>query len=184
MIDDIIDSQEGMKRDRFRADSAAYSRQAVKEKRLVADKVVSWSAVASAANGLNPIPGLDISVDVGILVNMTNQIFRIFGMSPEQTRFVDEKFPELKQSSHWEGVKQGIAKLAARYLTSEALILVLKRMSGRIAVKQLSRFLPFVGQIIAAGIGYKMTTALGEQVVDDVELAALALFDQMVDQAV
>ena len=57
-------------------------------------------------------------------------------------------------------------------------------MSGRIAVKQLSRFLPFVGQIIAAGIGYKMTTALGEQVVDDVELAALALFDQMVDQAV
>ena len=51
-------------------------------------------------------------------------------------------------------------------------------------MKQLSRFLPFVGQIIAAGIGYKMTTALGEQVVDDVELAALALFDQMVDQAV
>ena len=100
LVDDIIDSQEGMKRDRFRADSAAYSRQAVKEKRLVADKVVSWSAVASAANGLNPIPGLDISVDVGILVNMTNQIFRIFGMSPEQTRFVDEKFPELKQSSH------------------------------------------------------------------------------------
>ena len=182
LIDDIIDSQEGMKRDRFRADSAAYSRQAIKEKRLVADKVVSWSAVASAANGLNPIPGIDISVDVGILVNMVNQIFRIFGMSPEQIRFMEEKFPKLKKSPHWEGIKQGIAKLAARYLTSEALILVLKRMSGRVAVKQISRFLPFVGQAIAAGIGYKMTTALGEQVADDVELAALALFDQMVDQ--
>jgi small GTP-binding protein len=178
LIEDIINSQDGMKRDRFRADSAAYSRQAIREKRLVADKVVSWSAVASAANGLNPIPGIDVSVDVGILVNMVNQIFRIFGMSPEQIQFMEEKFP----SPHWEGIKQGIAKLAARYLTSEALILVLKRMSGRVAVKQLSRFLPFVGQLIAAGIGYKMTTALGEQVVNDVEKKACDLFNQMVDQ--
>ncbi len=184
LINDIADSQEGMKRDRFRADSAAYSRQAIREKRVVADKVVSWFAVTSAANGLNPIPVLDISVDVGILVRMTKKIFRIFGMSPEQTRFVDEKFPELKQSSHWEGIKQGIAKLAARYLTPKAVMLVLKRMSGQIAVKQLSRFPPFVGQLVAAGISYKITIAFGEQVSDEIELAALALFDQMVGQAV
>lgn len=175
LLEDIPASQKGAKNARFTADMAALSRNAIREKRKVADKVVSWSAIESAANGINPIPGVDIAVDVGILVKMSSQIRDIFCFSDRQIESLPATLRQI--------FKQRSAQFAAKYITRAGIMLILKRMGSRIAIKNIGRFIPIVGQIASAAIGYKMTLSFGERVADDAEALATELFDRVVRES-
>lgn len=172
LIEDISLSQAGVKRDKFIAGVAAWSKGALEKKRVVARKIVSWSAVASAANGLNPIPLTDIAVDVGVLTAMCTQINSVYGLSAEQLAYAESAAPGLSKSPEFNGLKQNIVKWIAKYAVAEGIIAVLKNMGGKIVIKNISKFLPFIGSLISAGIGYKMTTAFGEQYLEEAEILA------------
>lgn len=45
------------------------------------------------------------------------------------------------------------------------------------ATKSLSKWVPFVGQAIAAGIGFKMVFSLGEEMVEEGEKTAMEIFE-------
>ena len=64
LLEDISKSLSDFKRERFIADINITSEKILAEKRIIADKIVSRYAALAAANGLNPIPGLDIGVDI------------------------------------------------------------------------------------------------------------------------
>lgn len=169
LIDDIGVSQSGIKRERFIAAVAAWSKGALEKKRVVARKIVSWSAMASAANGLNPIPLTDVAVDVGVLTAMCGKINAIYGLSSEQLAYVEASSPGLAKSAEFSGLKQSVLKWVARYAVAEGVVSVLKSMGKKVVIKNVAKFLPFVGLLISAGIGYKMTTAFGEQYLDEAE---------------
>lgn len=179
LISDICDSQVGTKRDKFTANVAAWSKESLAKKREVAKKIVSWSAVASAANALNPVPGADVAVDVGVLLNMCNQIKSTYGLSDKQLTFVEQSNPNLMRSPEFMAMKQSIAKWVAQYAVAEGILALLKSMGARVAVKNIAKFLPFIGQAISAGIGYKMTTSFGEKYLEEAESYAENILNKL-----
>ena len=58
-------------------------------------------------------------------------------------------------------------------------MIILKRLSATVATKTVSKWIPFVGQAIAAGIGFKMTSSLGNDMVNEAEAIAIELFDSL-----
>lgn len=183
LLDDIASSQAGVKKDKFIAGMAVWSEDALLKKRKVAEDIVSWSSVASAANGLNPVPGLDVSIDAGVLLNMVKQINKVFGLSEEQLKYAEKSSPGLLESPEYNGLKQGILKLIAKYAAVEGILIVLKRMGAKVLVKNISKYLPFVGQLISAGIGYKMTLSFGEAYIDEVQDKAKSLLEKVINSS-
>jgi len=181
LLDEIANSQAGAKKEKFIAGMASWSEDAILKKSKIAANIVSWSAVASAANGLNPVPGLDISIDAGVLVNMVKKINSVFGLTEEQLKYAEKCSPGLHKSPEYSALKQSILKLIAKYVAAEGVLLVLKRMGAKVIIKNISKFLPFVGQLISAGIGYKMTTSFGETYVTEVEEKAKSLLDKVIN---
>lgn len=180
LIDDIAGSQQGIKRDRFIAGMAAWSEQALTTKRAVAYKIVSWCAVLSAANGLNPVPLLNISVDAGVLLNMCQQINQVYGLTDQQLQFAQSRQPHLSASPEFEALKQNIAKWVARYTLTDGVLVGLKNIGSSASLKNLSAFLPFIGQLFAAGLGYKLTLVFGEQYAREAEEMARHVLHSMI----
>jgi uncharacterized protein (DUF697 family) len=122
----------------------------------------------SAANGLNPIPGLDIGVDVSLLISMAAQIIAAYGLREDQINYTASA--DLAAST-MKAIRQ-IAKPFAEYLAHEAIVLILKRLGTTFSAKSVTKVVPFVGQAVAASLGFTLTRYFGLQLVDDCEKAA------------
>lgn len=182
LINDISKNLDKIKRERFIADVTANSSKMIKEKRILAEKLVSRYAALSAANGLNPIPGLDISVDVTLLLKMAKDISNVYGLTKKNQEYY-ETFSDLSDPAKLKIVLTKISQYAAKYLGKEAIMIILKRFVASTATKSASKWIPLVGQAIAAGIGFKMTSSLGNEMVNDAEALALELFDSFKNSA-
>jgi hypothetical protein len=182
LIHDIGAALPELKRVRLLMAVPAYTQELVQEKRAAAEQVVLVYAGLAAANGLNPIPGTDILIDLGLLQNMTRKVIAAFGLQREQL--------------------EGLARLQVRGLTLDFLLdsasTVLSRMvegsvvamlreagqeaarqGGRQAAKRggkyffryAARWAPLVGQLVSAGIGYAAAYYYGKYLLDDCEAA-------------
>ena len=130
-----------------------------------------WTAAAaSAANALNPVPGVDVSVDVGILVAMVAQVRRIYGLDDET----------LTTYSHVAGPIAALAQQVLRYAGRDAIVALLRRFAGRLALKESSKWVPIVGQAVAASLGFAIAKLAGDKIVKDChELAAAILKSEL-----
>lgn len=183
LISAIISSQEGVKKDRFVVGMATWSKDILEKKRLVAAKIVSWSAAASAANGLNPVIGADVAVDVSILLNMCKQINDVFGLTDKHILYMEKYSGKLEKSIEYNALKQNIIKWIAKYASVEAILLILRSMGKNILVKNISKFLPILGNLISAGVGYKMTAYFGEQYLNEAEDLAEKMLDSFMNSS-
>lgn len=175
--DAIKDSLHGVKRDRFIADTAAFSDSAFKEKRRVAETRVGVAAGLAALNGLNPVPGLDVAVDLGILLGLSREVRSIYGLTDEQLRYRQS----IWNSPAVRAAIQRTSSLIAKYATREGILLLLKRLGSRIAVKEVAKWVPFVGQLVSASMAFGLTYSFGESIVDDYDKAAREIFNAMLD---
>ncbi|MEB3357910.1 MAG: GTPase [Synechococcales bacterium] len=175
LLNDITEALTGMKRERFIADMGTYSKEALKKKRKVAQERIPLHAGLAAANGLNPIPGVDISVDIGILLNLSRQIAHIYGLTPSQFEYIKR----LVGPKTIPGLIAKVAQFSTKYLAKEGLILLLKRIASQTTAKQASKWIPFVGPLIAAGIGWSATFLLGEQIMDEAEALASEILEEV-----
>lgn len=178
LLGDIAKNLDKIKRDRFIADVTATSERMIKEKREIAEKLVSRYAALAAANGLNPIPGVDISLDLALLVKMGNDVANIYGINKKSQEYY-ESFLDFSDSSKLKTVLGKISQYAAKYIGQEAIMLLLKRFAATVATKYASKWVPFVGQAIAAGVGFVMTSSVGTSMIDDAEEFALELFTSL-----
>jgi small GTP-binding protein len=167
----IRQNLDAAKQERWARGAKAYTLQFLNEKKKACEKYVSYAAAASAANALNPVPGADVAVDLGILTKLFAEIRTDFGLD-------DDFLANLKHSS-----LPAVSRLATNILqfaTKEGLLLLLKRFAGRTAVKTFSKYIPFVGQAVAAGLGYAITSNAGSSYLDDCyELAKDALDNKL-----
>lgn len=104
---------------------------------------------------------------------MSTDIQDIYGLKQEQIKYNSTLLNQNKS-------KLLLAKafqFTSKYIGKEALLLLLKKAGMRVVGKQISKWVPFVGQAIAAGLGYKLTSSIGDNMLNDAEEIAMQTFE-------
>ncbi|KAF0813986.1 hypothetical protein IGB42_01665 [Andreprevotia sp. IGB-42] len=118
-----------------------------------------WSAGAA----LVPIPGIDVGTDVAVLLQLIPAINQRFGLSPAQLRELDPQIEKLV----WVGISSVGSELAGRWISRKLVLRILQKMGVRVATKSVVRFIPLLGQAIAAGISFGAMKMVGNAHVED-----------------
>lgn len=177
LINDLCLSLAGLKQTKFRAESAAYSKEAIKQKRSAIEKIAVYYALSAALNGaVNPIPILNLTLDVKILMEMSNHILRFYGLTEAQmAHFVGVKQHKVQIKAFI----QSISRWSAQFLTVAGITEILKRLTIQSTTKTIASWVPFVGQMVAAGISYKMTIYFATEMINEAEQKSLELLDMV-----
>jgi small GTP-binding protein len=161
-------------RERFFRFAKAYSTTFLESKRKSCEGYIALAAGTSAANGLNPTPGLDVSVDAGILIGLFAKIKAAYGIKDESLGAKDF-------------LPQALAPIANRiisFASKDGLMILLKKYAGRVVAKSLVKWVPFVGQLIAASAGFAITMAAGKDYLKDCHaIAEYILNEEMKNEA-
>jgi predicted GTPase len=182
LIKDLAASLSELKRVRLLMVVPAYTQELVQEKRAAAEQIVLAYAGLAAANGLNPIPGTDILVDLSLLQNMTKRVISVFGLRRDQlenleklkiagltldfmldaagtvlTRLVEGGVVALLRQAGKEVAKEGGKKAAAK--------------GGAFFLRYGSKLAPWLGFALSAGVGWVTAYYYGKFLLDECEEA-------------
>jgi len=125
--------------------------------------MVNKRASASAAAAIVPIPGTDVGADIMLMMELLPAINRKFGLSPEQ---IDQLDSEMK--GRLAVIISSIgSELVGKYITKAIVANLLKKMGAKMAVKQVTKFVPFVGQAISASISFGAMKYLGNAHIEE-----------------
>ncbi|MDM5201518.1 hypothetical protein QUF79_26165 [Fictibacillus enclensis] len=125
--------------------------------------LVNKRASASAAASIVPIPGMDVGADITIMMELLPTINEKFGLAPNQIEKLDAT---LKGKVIVVLTSMG-SEFAGKVITKKMIGLLLKKAGKKIAVKQVSKFVPLVGQAVAAGISFGAMKYLGNSHVEE-----------------
>ncbi len=151
--DEISANLGAAKQERWSRSAKAYSVEQLEKKREACEKYVTIASAAAAANAINPIPGADIAVDVTILYKLFAEIRAGYGLN-------DEALSVAKNSQIQ--VMASLSNNIVKYAAKEGILYLLKSFIGRVALKSVAKYIPFVGQAIAAGLGFAITKTAGD----------------------
>ncbi|WP_445748780.1 GTPase [Polaribacter sp.] len=179
LLRDISSKLNSFKREKFIAAVNITSNEMIKEKKKLAKTMVVRYAALSAANGLNPIPGTDVAVDLSLLFAMGKQIENLYGLDNNQWNYTNT----LIKKETIIILTPKILNFAKKYITKEAIMILLKRAGVKVAAKSFIKWIPFVGQVIAAGIGFKMTSTIGNDMINDAEKLAIDILASIKNEA-
>jgi hypothetical protein len=182
LIKDLAAALPELKRVRLLMVVPAYTQELVQEKRAAAEQIVLAYAGLAAANGLNPIPGTDILVDLGLLQNMTRRVISVFGLRRDQlenleklkiagltldfmldaagtvlTRLVEGGVVALLRQAGKEVAREGGKKAAAK--------------GGAFFLRYGSKLAPWLGAALSAGVGWVTAYYYGKFLLDECEEA-------------
>jgi uncharacterized protein (DUF697 family) len=124
------------------------------QKRQEAEQIIDRYAGLVAANAFNPIPVLDVGIDVRLLTAMSAALAAAYGLGQDQTRAPDYESQALHQAA-----ERTIAGL-------------LPRLGLELVARESSKWIPFIGSVVAARMGYRMACRFGEKVVQECEAEA------------
>lgn len=111
-------------------------------------RLVNKRSLLSGAAAVVPLPGADISADIAIMTELLLEINKRFGLSEEQIGQLD-----LERKKVLLVIISSIGNEVAGKTVSVTLVRsLLKRISNKIAARQVSRLVPVAGQAVSAGI--------------------------------
>lgn len=139
------------------------SSETLEDVRAECKALVTRRAGLSAGATVVPIPGLDIGADMLLLSEMLQTINRRFGLSQGQ---IDALDPQLKKIILVAATSIG-SEVVGRFITRQILLRLLQKIGIRVAGKTTLRFIPILGQAIAAGMSFGAMKMLGDAHVDD-----------------
>lgn len=114
-------------------------------------KMVTRRALVSAAAAVVPIPGVDVSTDVAILLQVLPQINERFGLSAKQ---VEALSPELQKLVIVSSASFTVG-LLGKVITPSRIIALLQTLGAKkLAGKYASKYIPVVGSIAASTISF------------------------------
>ena len=131
-------------------------------------KLLNKRALVAAAASAIPVPGLDWAVDAALLSKLIPEINKEFGLTPEQLDSLSPKKREQVQKAVTFVGSVLIGKLISKDLVLKAATTI----GVRLTTKQLAKYVPFAGQIVAATVGYAAIRYLGEEHMKDFILVA------------
>lgn len=124
--------------------------------------MVRRRAATSGGMSLIPIPGVDIAGDVGMLLQLIPAINKKFGLTPEQIEELDTHHQVMVYAL----VKKVGTDLVGRAVTRQLVVAALKKVGGRMAAKQVLKYIPFAGQAAAVALSVAAMMYLGNSHVD------------------
>ena len=136
-------------------------------------KLVTRRALIAAGASVVPLPGVDVAVDITVLLKMIEQINQRFGLTPQQ---IEQLAPQRRLFAYKAAMAVGSA-LIGRIVTREVVIKVLKTVGVRLSVKQAAKYVPFAGQAVAASLSFAALKTLGDRHVEDCVRVAETLID-------
>ena len=140
------------------ADDAALEA-AVKRSR----KLLNRRAMVAAAASAVPVPGLDWAVDAALLSKLIPEINKEFGLTPQQ---LDQLDPN-KRDQVQKAVTMVGSVLIGKLISRDLVLKAATKIGMRLTSKQLAKYVPFAGQIVAAAVGYAAIRYFGEEHMKD-----------------
>lgn len=138
-------------------------------------KLLNRRALAAAAAGAVPIPGLDWAVDAALLARLVPAINAEFGLTPAQ---IDRLTPNQRDKVQKAVTLVG-SVLIGKLISRDLVIKATKTIGLRLTTAQAAKFVPLAGQAISAMVGYATLRYLGEAHIKDcvrvVQVAGLSL---------
>jgi len=126
-------------------------------------KLLNKRAMVAAAASAVPLPGLDWAVDAAMLSKLIPEINKEFGLTPQQLDQLDPTKREQVQKA----VALVGSVLIGKLISRELVLKAATKIGMRLTTKQLAKYVPFAGQIVAATVGYAAIRYLGEEHMKD-----------------
>jgi uncharacterized protein (DUF697 family) len=134
--------------------------------RCAARKVIDEYAGLTVANAFNPIPLLDLSLDVGLLMAMSRAIAVAYGLDEEHQERLS-RLPATSQLAR-KALHQVALSVPPRVAT-RVLAVALPWVGLEFVARQTSKWVPLAGSLVAARIGYRIAWDVGGKVMADCE---------------
>jgi predicted GTPase len=184
LLEDLTRTLPDIKQQRVLEVIPAYTEELLKKKRQAVEEIVWLQATLAAANGLNPIPGLDIVIDLNLIQKMTERVVQSFGLTRGQLeglarvsvgqvgldRLLDIAAPvmsRLATAGVMNLLKESGAAAARSAARREA-----AQEGSRYLTKYGARYVPLLGPIVSAGIGFTTAYVYGKYLLNECEDAA------------
>jgi len=126
-------------------------------------KLLHKRALLAGVVSAIPVPGLDWAVDAAMLSKLIPEINKEFGLTPQQLDSLNPKKREQVQKA----VTMVGSVLIGKVISRELVIKAATTIGMRLTTKQLAKYVPFAGQIVAATVGYAAIRYLGEEHMKD-----------------
>lgn len=126
-------------------------------------KLLNKRAMVAAAASAMPVPGLDWAVDAAMLSRLIPEINKEFGLTPQQLDQLDPSKREQVQKA----VTMVGSVLIGKLISRDLVIKAATKIGMRLTTKQLTKYVPFAGQIVSAAVGYAAIRYLGEEHMKD-----------------
>lgn len=153
LLDAVRDLIEPAKRDAFIRSVQAESEKMLEQKYQASEALIRNYCRLAALNGINPIPGLDIALDMSILFKMFADIRSTYGLTESKLSKAAAVLP--------------LAKRIMVYGTEWGLMTLLKNAGKRVAATRVVKFVPLIGQAVSATAGYLIVQRAGRQYLQD-----------------
>jgi len=150
--DAIMTKMDAARREKYILEAEARTEEQLNKKREAALHYVKKSAAYAAFNGLNPVLGVDATIDIVILFQLYSNIRAAFAITDET----------LKQST------SGVSKTAliVKGMSKAGIKLICKSLGKKFADKTVLKYVPVLGQAGAAYLGHSMVEKAGREYVD------------------
>lgn len=134
-------------------------------------QLVRKRALVSAGAAVVPVPFLDVAVDARILMVLLPEISQRFGLDPEGIDRMDAEH----QRTAWRVIRLRGSQLIGIVLTRQLVRKTFMGFAGRIVARQVAKFVPLGGQLVAAGLGYFVMRKMAYRHIDDCFAVAQAV---------
>ena len=125
--------------------------------------LVRKRALISAGAAVVPVPLMDVVVDAGILMQLIPEISLRFGLAQNNIDAMEPKY----QTHVWSIIRKRGSQLIGIVVTRELVRRSFGNYVGRLASTQVAKFIPFGGQLVAAGLSYFVMRQIAYDHIED-----------------
>ncbi|MCO8070739.1 MULTISPECIES: hypothetical protein [Acinetobacter] len=135
-------------------------------------------AYYSAGAAVIPVPFMDVVIDVGILSQLIPEINARFGLAPDQISVYDPKTRQI----HWQELRKRGVEFSGLVVARTAVKKSLNNVAAKVLIKQVTKFIPLGGQLVAASLGYFVMKKIADAHVQDCYRTAKSIQQKQVAQ--
>lgn len=125
--------------------------------------MVTKRSLAAAGAAVVPIPGADLMADIGLLANMLPRISQAFKLDHDSVEKLD---PDIAERVFV--IASGLGNnLIGRLVTRKLILGLVRKIGVRAASASVARYVPVIGSVFAASIGFGAMKLAGNAHIDD-----------------